>query len=57
MNFLRKVSIVIYLLNSLQFTSGIILINTVLPINFYEVIKVYTSCMYSFIPDWEEGMN
>ena len=50
----KNVQILFYLLSSMQITSTLILINTTLPIHLYSTLQVMASCVFTYVPSWEE---
>jgi hypothetical protein len=50
---LGKISIFVFLLNCLQFTLVIIMINTLLPENYYQITRAIASFALPEIPDYE----
>ncbi len=52
-NALGKASIFVFLLTCLQFTLVIIMINTLLPENFYQISRAIASFVLPEIPDYE----
>jgi hypothetical protein len=54
---LKKFGFLLLFLNSLQITSCLILINTILPENLYEGIRFFASLIFYDVPVWEQESN
>ena len=51
---LKKFGFLLLVLNSLQITSCLMLVNTILPQNLYEGIRFFASLIFFDVPPWEE---
>lgn len=51
---LKYIQFITYLLNSIQPVAALLLINIVIPVNAYEIIKILALMIFSSIPSWEQ---
>ena len=54
---IKKFGFLLLFLNSLQITSCLVLINTILPENLYEGIRFLSSLIFYDVPSWEAESN
>lgn len=54
---IKKLGFMLLLMNSLQITSCLLLINLVMPQNLYEGIRIFASLIFFDVPPWESESN
>lgn len=50
---IKKFGFLLLALNSLQITSCLVLVNTILPQNLYEGVRLLASTIFYDVPEWE----
>lgn len=50
---IKKLGFMLLLMNSLQITSCLLLVNIILPVNLYEGLRIFASLIFFDVPPWE----